>query len=46
MKNKHSIGWLTVKDLTQKIKIQRAIIIGLTIALAILSVWLCISGGK
>jgi hypothetical protein len=46
MRNKHSIGWHTVQYLNRKIKKQRAAIVVLSVLLAILSVWLCISGGR
>lgn len=43
---KHSVGWYTVKQLTRRIKIQRGVIIALSIMLTILVAWLHILGGR
>lgn len=44
-KNKHSLGWHTVKSLSKKNKIQKAIIL-ILILLWILSVVFGLTGGK
>ena len=47
MKNKkHSLGYYAVKQSSKKIKVQRVIIIILSLLLVFLSVWFGISGGK